>query len=184
MSTNLSARVGHLNPAWNEEGGKERRNALFGEAMELTGGEFKAAVSRLCSSWWPARSIVESAVDAREAVDASGQILLLEQYAPWQGHLTDLEAERGLDGHVLYCLFQDSGGSWRVQAVAKEGFTSRKALPSTWRGVRDADLSGVTGIDGCVFCHAAGFIGGNATKEGAIAMAKAALAFVEPEEAK
>lgn len=29
----------------------------------------------------------------------------------------------------------------------------------SWRGVRDADLSGVTGIAGCVFCHAAGFIG-------------------------
>lgn len=179
MSTNLSARVGHLNPAWNEEGSKARRNALFADAMELTGGEFKAALTRLTSSWWPARAIVEAAMDARTAADASGQILLLEQYAPWQGHLGDLEAERGLEGHVLYTLFPDSGGSWRVQAVAKEGFTSRKALPSTWRGVRDADLSAVAGIDGCVFCHNAGFIGGNATKEGALKMAKAALAFVE-----
>ena len=182
VSTNLSARVGHLNPAWNEDGGKERRNALFREAMELTGGEFRAALARLTSSWWPARAIVEAAMDARAAVDASGQILLLEQYAPWQGHLGDLEAERGLEGHVLYTLFPDSGGSWRVQAVAKEGFTSRKALPSTWRGVRDADLSAVAGIDGCVFCHNAGFIGGNATREGALKMAKAALAFEEPAE--
>lgn len=47
--------------------------------------------------------------------------------------------------------------------------------------MRDSELSGIAGIDGCVFCHNAGFIGGNATKEGAIAMAKAALAFVEPD---
>jgi len=184
VNTNLSARVGQLNPAWNEEGGKECRNALFGEAMALTGGEFKAALGRLSTSWWPARAIVEAAVDKREAVETTGQILLLEQYAPWQGHLGDLESERGLGQHVLYCVYPDSGGSWRVQAVAKEGFVSRKALPSPWRGVRDADLSGVAGIDGCVFCHAAGFIGGNATEEGALAMAKAALAFEEPAEAK
>jgi uncharacterized UPF0160 family protein len=77
-------------------------------------------------------------------------------------------------------------------------------LTDSWRGVRDADLSGVTGVPGCVFCHAAGFIGvrrlprlqmcthhsslissrttvselqGNATKEGALEMAKKALAW-------
>ena len=69
------------------------------------------------------------------------------------------------------------------QAVAAEGFTSRKALPSPWRGVRDADLAAVSGIDGCVFCHSAGFIGGNKTRQGALAMAKAALAFVEADAA-
>ena len=119
-------------------------------------------------------------MSSRSAVHPSGEILLLEQYAPWQGHLGDLEAELELEGHVKYCVFPDSGGSWRVQAVAKEGFVSRKALPSPWRGVRDADLSKVAGIDGCVFCHAAGFIGGNVTKEGAIKMATAAVAFLEP----
>jgi len=46
--------------------------------------------------------------------------------------------------------------------------------------VRNADLSGIASIEGCVFCHNAGFIGGNATREGAMAMAVAALAFVEP----
>ena len=34
----------------------------------------------------------------------------------------------------------------------------------------------------CVFCHNAGFIGGNQTKEGALRMARDALAFVEPDE--
>lgn len=185
VNTNLSARVGQLNPAWNEENGKDRRNALFREAMHLAGGEFEAGVGRLSASWWPARAIVEAAADALAAVDASGQILLLEQYAPWQGHLRDLEEERGLGEQVLYCLYPDSsGGSWRVQAVAKEGFVSRKALPSPWRGVRDQDLSGITGIDGCVFCHQAGFIGGNATRAGALAMARAALEFVEPVKVK
>jgi uncharacterized UPF0160 family protein len=34
----------------------------------------------------------------------------------------------------------------------------------------------MTGIPGCIFVHANGFIGGNKTKEGALAMARAALA--------
>lgn len=48
-------------------------------------------------------------------------------------------------------------------------------MPEAWRGVRDADLSKVAGIEGCVFCHAAGFIGGNETYQGALQMAQKAL---------
>ncbi len=48
-------------------------------------------------------------------------------------------------------------------------------MPEHWRGVRDADLSKVSGIDGCIFCHASGFVGGNETYEGALKMARASL---------
>ena len=41
--------------------------------------------------------------------------------------------------------------------------------------MRDAALDEVTGIEGGVFVHAAGFIGGNKTFEGALAMAVKAL---------
>lgn len=50
-----------------------------------------------------------------------------------------------------------------------------KRLLCRWRGVRDDQLSELTGIDGCIFVHASGFIGGNKTHAGALAMAKAAL---------
>ncbi|CAK0841124.1 unnamed protein product [Prorocentrum cordatum] len=180
ISTNLSARVGQLNPSWNEEGGKPRRNELFRDAMALTGHEFRESVRRLTKSWFPARSIVESAVSARKSVHESGEIMVLDRYCPWQGHLSDIEKELNIEGVLKYVLYQDSGGSWRVQAVSAEGFASRKALPSTWRGVRDAELSSVAGIAGCVFCHASGFIGGNQTRDGAFEMAVASLNFVEP----
>ena len=38
-------------------------------------------------------------------------------------------------------------------------------------GLRDAALCEAAAIEGCKFCHASGFIGGNATYEGALAMA-------------
>lgn len=49
-------------------------------------------------------------------------------------------------------------------------------LPEPWRGVRDEELCQLTGIPGCVFVHASGFIGGNRTREGALEMARRTLA--------
>mmetsp|Transcript_44186 Transcript_44186/g.125018 ORF Transcript_44186/g.125018 Transcript_44186/m.125018 type:complete len:150 (+) Transcript_44186:137-586(+) len=79
---------------------------------------------------------------------------------------------------VVYVIYADVKGSWRVHAVAEEegSFTSRKALPEQWRGLRDEELSRVMGIEGGVFVHGTGFIGGHATKEGAMKMAEKALA--------
>ena len=52
---------------------------------------------------------------------------------------------------------------------------NRLSLPSDWRGLRDDKLSEVSGIEGCVFTHASGFIGGNHTYQGALAMARKTL---------
>jgi uncharacterized UPF0160 family protein len=78
---------------------------------------------------------------------------------------------------VIYVVFGDSSGSFRVRAVPKTptSFESRKALPEKWRGIRDEALSEMNGVQGCVFVHASGFIGGNKTLDGAVEMAKLAL---------
>ena len=64
---------------------------------------------------------------------------------------------------AIYVVYPDEfSGNWRVQAVplSPESFESRKALPEVWRGGRDEELSKVSGIDGGIFIHASGFIGG------------------------
>ena len=78
---------------------------------------------------------------------------------------------------VLYVLYQDKGESWRIQAVPASlgSFQSRKKLPLEWNGLRDKELSDKAGIQGCIFVHATGFIGGNESKEGALLMAQRAL---------
>jgi len=90
-----------------------------------------------------------------------------------------LEAESAIpeSEKAIYAVYPDDGGSWRVQAVpvSSESFDSRKALPEAWRGLRDDTLSAASGIEGCVFVHASGFIGGNKTKDGALKLAQAAL---------
>ena len=72
---------------------------------------------------------------------------------------------------------------WRVQAITVEGrgFENRLSLPESWRGVRNEDLVRVCGIEGARFCHAAGFIGGDSTREGALEMARVALRGTEEE---
>lgn len=51
----------------------------------------------------------------------------------------------------------------------------RLSLPREWQGLRDKELSDKSGIPGCVFVHANGFIGGNETYDGVLAMAKYSL---------
>jgi uncharacterized UPF0160 family protein len=81
-----------------------------------------------------------------------------------QEHLFDFEAESATpeSDKAIYAVYPDDGGSWRVQAVpvSSDSFESRKALPDAWRGLRDDTLSAASGIEGCVFVHASGFIGG------------------------
>ena len=59
--------------------------------------------------------------------------------------------------------------------MAPGSFVSRKPLPAAWRGIRNDELDAITGIQGCVFVHASGFIGGHKTYQGALAMARKAL---------
>ena len=110
----------------------------------------------------------------------SGKIIKLSTVAPWKEHLFQVEEAQGIAGETLYVLYQDSRGGWRVECVPPSlgSFACRKALPEPWRGVRDDALSEATGIEGCIFVHASGFIGGCKTYEGALALATKSLDFM------
>ncbi|KAK9456101.1 metal-dependent protein hydrolase [Dipodascopsis uninucleata] len=171
----LPGMVAALNPAWNEPFDDIILDSRFEQASKLVGGVFVDTVNYYGKSWLPARNLVKQALENR-----SGRIMVMDSFVAWKSHIYDLEQELGLTDkdNVLYVCYSDGKG-WRVQSVsvAPESFTSRKPLPEPWRGIRDQELSDLTGIPGCVFVHASGFIGGNATREGAIEMATKALTF-------
>ncbi|KAA8498627.1 UPF0160 protein C27H6.8 [Porphyridium purpureum] len=179
MRTDLSSRVGALNQNWNESDEDFDAMARFKQASELAGTEFVACVKYYANVWLPARDIVVLVLNSRFLEDSSGNILVLEQFCPWKAHLFDLEEELAIPAaeRPLFVIYADYGKSWRVQAVpeTESSFKSRKPLPEAWRGLRDDELSAKSGIPGCIFVHAAGFIGGNVTKEGALEMARQAL---------
>jgi uncharacterized UPF0160 family protein len=177
LRTDLSARVSYLNPLWNEKG--VDIDARFDEASAMTGAEFTGFVMRSARGWLPARTVTEQALLARTTRHASGRIVVFDTYTAWKSHIYDLETEHKIDKAKLplYVLYTDARGAWRIQCVPVSGgsFESRKALPAAWRGVRNEALDKISGIEGCIFCHAGGFIGGNKTFDGALAMAAAAL---------
>ncbi|BGP56907.1 hypothetical protein JCM8202v2_004543 [Rhodotorula sphaerocarpa] len=180
--TDISSRIGALNPRWNEPFDDKVLLERFEKASEMAGGEFKDRLDYLAKAWLPARDIVKRAVERRKEAHPSGKIIIFDEYAPWKEHLHLLEQDLAIPEAELplYALYPESekpDSKWRVQAVSvtPESFESRKALPEAWRGVRDDALSRLSGIDGCIFVHAAGFIGGNQTKDGALQMATQAL---------
>lgn len=178
-NTHLSSRVGKFNLDWiDPDQSSEKENEAFQRAMALAGSEFLDNVRFHAKSWLPARSIVMKCLAARQSVDPSGEIMVLDRFCPWKLHLFELEQEMKMDPSIKYVLYQDERAKqWRVQAVAvsPDRFESRKALPAKWRGLRDDELSKETGIPSCVFVHMSGFIGGSQSYEGALAMARAAL---------
>ncbi|KAH7513670.1 hypothetical protein FEM48_Zijuj11G0005600 [Ziziphus jujuba var. spinosa] len=180
-NTHLSSRVGRLNLDWiDPDQSPEKENEAFQQAMALAGSEFLNSLRFHSKSWLPARSIVLECLSARWDIDPSGEIMVLTKFCPWKLHLFELEEEMKIDPLIKYVLYQDERSKqWRMQAVAvsPDRFENRKSLPSQWRGLRDEQLSKEAGIPGCVFVHSSGFIGGNQSYEGALAMARASLKF-------
>lgn len=179
ISTNLSSRVSHLSPNWNDE--EKDFDVGFYKAMDLTRLEFLDRVNYYGKVWWAARDIVNQCIQDRFKVHQSGRVLEFVKGGgvPWKEHLFELEEENNLTGasSILYVIFTDQSGMWRIQCVPVRpgSFENRLSLPQDWRGLRDAELEKLSGISGATFVHSGGFIGGNKTREGILEMTETAL---------
>ncbi|KAI9825323.1 MAG: hypothetical protein M1819_000569 [Sarea resinae] len=169
-------------------------DARFQTASALIGTAFDRKLRIVHQAWLPARTTLRAAYDARTVPEL---LVLPAGGVPWKEHLYALEAgssptttdtttpgttDTTTTKRVLYVLYPELPGGppeskWRIQSVpvSADSFESRKPLPEQWRGLRDAELDRVAGVDGCVFVHASGFIGGNRTWDGVWEMARLAL---------
>ncbi len=142
----------------------------------MAGKEFFDRLDYTYNAWLPARQIVVDALNRR----TPPQLLVFEEFASWKDHLFTLEKDLNIapTERPIYVVYPDESGKWACPGGARlpESFISRKALPEPWRGIRDQQLSDLNGIPGCIFVHQSGFIGGNATRDGALRMAKDGLA--------
>lgn len=178
ISTHLSARIGKLNPSWQDT--KTDSDERFHMAMSVAGKEFVENVLEVACSWIAARDHVRLALEQAKSVHESRQILLLNTFCPWKAHLDILEKEYDVEGVAKLIIFNE-GNSWRVAGVpvTPSSFLGRKFLPTPWRGLRDEELCQMAGIEDLIFVHHTGFIGGAKTKEAALAMALKSIEFVE-----
>lgn len=176
ITTNLSSRVGNFNAVWNS---KEDYDVTqqFEKAKKMVGEEFVDRVLYYATVWWPARSIVEDAIQKRFEVHSSGEILELTQSCPWKQHLYELEKQHDIEGVLKYSIAANSESDWRIICVpvSANSFVCRKFLPKEWRGIRNDDLRTASGIADAGFCHASGFIGGAASRDGVLQMGIDAL---------
>lgn len=173
----LPAIVLKLNPSWNESCTDADFDAAFEKSSALMGEVFVNLVKGYGNAWLPARTVVEKAFDSRFDVDKSGKILKLETFCPWKEHLYSIEKEKSAQGEIQFVLFQDSSSKWRVSTVSvtSTSFEFRQGLLEPWRGLRDEELSEKSGVPGCIFVHAAGFIGGAASYESVLKLAQLSL---------
>jgi len=181
ISTNLSSRVSRLSPNWNDA--EQDSDVGFYQALDLTRLEFLERVNYYGKVWWAARDIVSDAIQGRFTVHQSGRVIELENKGlPWQEHLFELEAENNLSGgsSILYVIRNHGGNNGvglECVPVRYKSFDSRLGLPLQWRGLRDAELEGVSGTAGATFVHSTGFCGANQTRDGALEMAEKALEY-------
>ena len=85
LNTGLESRIARLNPTWTEKNPNE--TIRFHEAMNLADDELISQIKYLITSWWPARPIVQEAINKRFEISKTGEIIKLERPCPWEDHL-------------------------------------------------------------------------------------------------
>ena len=165
----LSSMVDDLNPFWDapEAGSSAAEDAAFLRAAEMVGSFLRRRTEAI-----RARLAAEAVVLAAHARSADPRVLELDRKLPWE----QPAFARGLP--VLYAVYPVPNGNWMVDAMPVEpgSFEQRLPLPEAWAGLRDAELADASGVPDAVFVHVRHFVGAARSREGAMAMARKAIA--------
>ncbi len=165
----MPGHVSTLLEAWNPTFAEDSRdeNAAFHDAVQLAA----AVMARACAH-------AHAAVLAKDTVAEAARraphpaILVLERRVPWEDAVFDL----GLS-EVLYVV-RPAGNDWTCSAVPPEkgSFAQRQPLPDAWAGLRDEALAAISAVADATFCHPARFVCGARSRDGALALARLAVA--------
>lgn len=178
ITTNLSSRIGTMNPPWNAPANAGfSPHAQFKKAMKICEEQFIHTLYGQVQILLPARQNVLEAWNSREAFHSSKEFLWFETTCPWKGHLYEIEKENDLFGLIKFAFYKDGRGMYRVQAVSESSssFSNRVSLCAGYRGLRNEELCKASDCSDAEFVHAAGFVGGAWSLESVIKMAEASL---------
>ena len=163
--TGISDIISGFNLTWNSNGDE---NHAFEQAVtfatQVLRNKLKSAIAKE-----EAKHIIVDALANRK----TKELLILDTFCPWTNALLELDQEE----EVLFVIFPEKSGEYRIQVVPKEpnSFEARKSLPLSWAGKRDNELGEIIGIHDAVFCHAARFIAGAVSHASIMKMAQLAL---------
>ena len=132
----LSNALGQLNPSWN---GTATSDEMFWKAEKVAEILLQSYIDRA-----NAEVAAESVVLSSPVID--GNILVLEQYIPWQTVVVEQMP------NILFVVHPSNRGGYAVQTVPTElgSFEKRKLFPIEWLGNPVEEL-------GMFFCHTGNF---------------------------
>ena len=171
----LSAVISGFNSNWMDEeragnaaAMEEVRQRQFRRAMEFTTDILINQVKYRVGSMLAAEQVRQA-----ERLE-DGKVLFLKNGAlPWAAIV------RNEMPKVLFVISHDrTEQRYMLNTVPAtiDTFEARCDLPAAWAGLRNAELAAVTGVPDAVFCHNGLFIAAAVSFEGALAMARQALA--------
>jgi uncharacterized UPF0160 family protein len=113
-------------------------------------------------------TIVEE--EMKRTLDSGFNILELPYYLPWKQAYF---ANQGSSHPTEFVLFPTLEKTWQVVAIPpiEESFAQKRSFPKSWAGLRDSDLTAVTGEES-IFCHKNRFIAVFKTKTAALSAMK------------
>jgi uncharacterized UPF0160 family protein len=165
----LASLIGDCNLAWDAEGADDQaqEDAAFQIASGLAGDVLRRRVDSVRG-----RLAANAEILAMHGRSSDARILELDRRMPWKSAIF----EHALP--VIYTIYPVNNGNWMVDTMPPEpkSFEQRLPLPEAWAGLQDAALAEVSGVPDAVFVHLRRFIGAAKSKDGALAMARKALA--------
>jgi uncharacterized UPF0160 family protein len=171
----LSAVISGFNSTWLDEqqaGGvdaaDERRLKQFRRAMEFIADILVNAVKYRVGALLAIEEVRQS-----ELMEG-GKVLSLKNAAlPWS---TVVRNEMPTVLFVVSHNLAEQRYMVHTVTAAADSFEARKDLPAAWAGLQGPDLAAVTGVPDAGFCHNKLFIAAAGSFDGALAMARQALA--------
>ena len=167
-SFTVSQVIKDFNPPWNSE------MNYYDAFMDAVGFAKDILLNRIDS--------IISSLDGRDYIMrnidfSSNHIMLLEQFAPWEGILYSMHNYPKAQD-IWYVISPALRGGWNIQCAlvdSKDRTVYRHPLPKEWYGLRYEELQNVSGVETAIFCHASGFLAGAETEADALKMAEIAM---------
>lgn len=139
----------------------------FREAVEFAKQMLVRLIKRALAD-----SRAKEMVRASVAASEDPRLVVLRHSCPWQNVIVNRAHK------VLFVIMPGDDGKWRVQCVPKRpnDFENRKALPAAWQDLDRDGFIAATGVPDAHFVHQKLFMCVAGSFEGALALAKLALA--------
>ncbi|HET6509364.1 MAG TPA: MYG1 family protein [Baekduia sp.] len=171
----VSGVVGALNPSWDERLDQAEEDARFAEAVAVAQGILERQVAG-AAGFQRARELVRAAIAAAAADGGDPRVVELSSNMPWRETMVNEAPDARL---VVY----PKSDGWGMVAVpvAPGAFDNRMDLPAAWAGLTGDELAAATGVDDALFAHTARFYASAGSREGVLALARAALADADGE---